>query len=478
MTRHVPPERWAAAEVRADVLAHAESCARCAAARARVQAARAAMAGLREADPLSPAAWDRLDARMHWTVSKTAREHAAGQDAVAPRRRPWLLAGALALASVAFAVQALWPAPHGQVASRPVARHDLVPQPVQVAAAAVPLEGVVTLIEGEALIDGAPLTMTTTLHAGAHLATGRGRVDVQFGDGSAFVLEPRSVLELAAFDSREVALRVEGAVGVMVSHRAPDQRFAVLVQGRRVEVRGTVFRVSGTAVGLGVQVLRGRVAVMDGVTSVEVPAGSGLMVPPGAALLGHEASPLAGAELARAGERLQMTTLRAFSDARLARASSGVLEVGADRGQSVRIDDVPVGKGSLDVRLEPGRYLVRAGGAASHWIEVESKGTQTLQVGAGPAVESERPRQFEAEIRRLRNRLRGCARQASDGDGGGKLVINIQILADGSVNSVVPLKDLADSDLQECLLGVIRGSFTFPAGSAGTIRKSIRLGSL
>ena len=104
MSRHVKPHRWAdliAGRVesgeRAAMEAHAKSCAKCAASRARVGRASDSFPSIREQSaPELP--WDSVRARVHWSVSKAKREGAP-----APARKvPMLAWAAVALIGSAY----------------------------------------------------------------------------------------------------------------------------------------------------------------------------------------------------------------------------------------------------------------------------------------------------------------------------------------------------------------------------------------
>ena len=56
----------------------------------------------------------------------------------------------------------------------------------------------------------------------------------------------------------------------------------------------------------------------------------------------------------------------------------------------------------------------------------------------------------------------------------GDIEVEIGINVDGSINFVTTVKGLDDGNDEACVLNVIRDRFTFPAGSAGTVRKKIR----
>jgi ferric-dicitrate binding protein FerR (iron transport regulator) len=498
MSRHVAPERWAElaagrvdAHTRAAMELHATECERCRKERARVEQARAAFASVRRETP--PLGWESLGARLHWTISSELkrREREAERTEKIPRASShrWMTPLALSVLGASVCALGLYVWSRGgegmRAQAEPPARSsamiELTPPAPTPAPPTQALEGLVTLAEGEVLLDGKPLAADAVLRARSRLTTGAGRVHVQFGDASGFVLEPRSVLELAAFDAHQVELRVEGAVGVQVAHRGADQRFAVVAAGRRVEVRGTIFRVAGSKDGLEVTVTRGRVVVTDGAAGsdeVEIPAGSWLRVPLAVKLAGLHAHPMNDAEAVAAAQRLRVSTLALWPSRAAAQAASAVLHINAPAGTPVSIDDIAVGKGPVVVRVPPGRHLVGAGGR-SRWVETEPGVTAEAEAPSVPVHStriSERARQVEGQLAKHHQRFEVCANRvrAVDPDYTDELVVEIDIGSDGSLRSVVAVKGLPDQVTESCLLDVIRQEFMFPPGSRDTVRKSLR----
>ncbi len=500
MSRHVAPTRWAqlaAGRVdsveRLELEAHAAACTRCHEERARVVAARAAFEAVAREQP--PLGWESLGARLHWTISSEIKRGEREAEQVPERRRaqarrwlPRFLVSVVVLAAAGAAGFLVSKVGSGgerlQAQGAPATAQDspgapVVPAPAPMPApGAVALEGLVTLAEGQALLDGKPLAPDDILRAGSRLATGSGRVHVQFGLEAGFVLEPRSVVELVAFDQRAVELRVEGAIVVQVTHRAPGQRFAVVATGRRVEVRGTVFRVAGGADGLEVACTRGRVSVSDGAGNddVEVPAGSWLQVPLAVDLGSVRARPMTSAETLTAARHLHVSLLAIWPSRAGAQIASSLLRVSASADTQVSIDDVVAGRGPVVQRVAPGRHLIGAGGS-SRWVATTpGVDVDTAAPSAPPSRISERAHQVEDQLGKHHGRFEVCANRIRgvDPDTSGELVIELEIGADGSLRSVVAVKGLHDQAIEECLLDVIRQQFTFPVGSGDTVRKSIR----
>jgi hypothetical protein len=503
MRSHPSAERWddlAAGRVdedaRRELVAHAEGCAACREARQRVEAARGTLASLRRADaPELP--WEGLGARIKWTLSseqrrlERAREHRS-RSVVGRlgRRLGGLLGGRAGLpilatcATVAvawFAIDSLVgrgsPTPSTGAPAEARSIHGSPPGVVAAtsATAAAPAEGVVMLRAGEATLDGRPLTMADVIRPGARLAAQGGRLAVQLGRRTGILLEAGATVEVVALDDQTVELRSTGVVSVEVEPRQPAQRFAITVAGRRVEVRGTVFRVAETRGALDVAVSRGRVAVHDGDDSVEVPAGSRLSLLAGQRPRGAFLAALPELEAATLGDVGRVALLPVWDDASSARLRNGVLAVAAPPRVRVRVDGVETGAGRLEVRTSPGRHLVEVG-VKGRWVEVGvGTATQADFAGVSVSASSARPRELEAELEAHRASLEGCGDRLRKVDPlfEGDIVVEIGIHGDGSVEFVSAVKGLADRDVEACVLGVVRDRFSFPAGDAATLRKKI-----
>lgn len=487
MSRHPAPERWAdlfAGRVpepeRAALEAHAAACEPCAGARRRVEAARAAMTTIADA-PALPLNWDTLGARIHWSVSSDLRRRERERE----RRRAWsrrLVPFALGGAGLVGAAAAVlvWVRPAPVEAPAPAAapggqgeeappHQALEPDPPEVVAAA-PLEGVVTLAQGGATIDGAPASLDAVLRPGSRLVTGDGRLAVQFGDRSGFVIEPYSTVVLSTFDARAVELAVTGAVVVEVTRLSDDQRFAVVSGARAVEVRGTAFRVADDGSAFDVTVSRGRVAVMDAEASVEVPAGARLALGAGAPVAGARPRPISPADLDAVTARLRVPLLPAWTDPPAARRSSAVLSISAGPRAPIVIDGVRVATGAVAVRTAPGRYLVEVGGRKK-WVEVEA-GARGEPAFDTPRT-SLRAGEFRAQMQAHWPRFETCVRplRSVDPQFNDVMRVAVEIGADGTLRSVHATKGLADRRTEECVLGVIRDHFTFKPGAAETVRQ-------
>ena len=304
MTGHVAPHRWADAiagrlgRAEQDALdRHAEACPRCAGERERVLRASDSFPAIR-AQAAPELAWDAVRAKVHWAVSRERRQPA--------RRRGWRVAwaaAAVAAVGVVGGVVAAKLVPGGgdaataDAAETPGASTDrgararVEPAPARVAAR-------VARVTGDVMIDGVRISDSVApLAAGAVIATGDARLDVELAGAGAFALGPRSTLELRRLDAGAIELAVEGTIDVEVVPRAAGARFAVIAGERTVEVRGTQFRVRHAAAATSVACRRGRVEVRDADGRVEVGTARRLDVAAGAPVAGARVVPLSVDEL-------------------------------------------------------------------------------------------------------------------------------------------------------------------------------------
>jgi hypothetical protein len=482
VTVHFPPHRWAdlwAGRVgeaeRIEMERHALSCRACQRSRQRVSRASDTFATIRTQS--SPEVlWDAVRARVHWSVSTERR-------ASLQQRRPaygWLI-GAVA-AGVAVALLVGHPPEPAPVIAPGVVRHEPVtPAP----AAPDPLIGLVTRASGDVMINGVRPTdlFARKLVPGTTIATGDGRVDIQFADNSAFALAPKSTLELRAFDRRTVELVVDGTVDVVVTARAADQRFAVVAGDQRVEVRGTQFRVSHDAGSTTVACRHGVVAVSDATGAVEVGTARRVQVGHGAALAADRVVALSSEELNQLAQATPLA-LPLWDPAALVERSAP-LEVATSGRRDVRVDGVELGLAPLRVRVMPGRHTVEAADSAGRfrragWIDVAAAphGVR-LDVPAEPPPTggtsgiSERRRQLLAKIDRPR--LGRCMRSiAKAGLTGTYVQVELAVDAHGAIGFL----NVIDTDLPSATASCIRDVLTdvrFGAGAAATWRERVDL---
>lgn len=488
MSGHVAPHRWAdawagrlGADERAAMDRHADACRACARARARVKTASDSFPSIRaQASPELP--WDSVRARVHWSVSTERRAR------VRPRPASWGLlrpaavgalgAGALALALVTGPVE-IDPPGRGEVLS-------LSPPsaPAATAPVATPLVGLVNRATGDVLIDGLrPADLfARTLGPGAVIATGAGRVDVQFAAAGAFALAPGSRLELRRFDAAAIELVVEGTVDLDLAPRASGQRFLVIAGERTIEVRGTQFRVRHGGAATEVACSRGRVAVRDRHGAVELPAARRLELPAGRAASAEQVRPLSADELGALADAAPLRLPVWNPEALL--HSSAPLEIASAGRREVRVDGVELGAAPMRVRVMTGRHTIETADAAGRfrragWVDVAPPAEGAPSRFELPAEQpptgdaGERRRQLRAGLDQAR--LRQCTRRiAKQGLTGTFVQIELRVDASGAVNFL----NVVDTDLGSATAGCVRdvlAGVRFPPGAAAAWRERVDL---
>lgn len=499
MSRHIAPHHWADAwagrvgdDERATMDRHAAACRACARVRDRVQRASDSFSSIRARQtPELP--WDSVRARVHWSVSKERR--AGSQPRPAARRLlPGVALGALGAGAVVLALVT------GPVVLDPPSRAPAVaeaplplPPPAGSAAAPVagpaaapaPLVGLVNRATGDVTLDGQrPADLfARKLGPGAVIATGDGRVDIQFAEAGAFALLPGSRLELRRFDAAAIELAVEGTVDIEIGPRAPEQRFAVIAGERTIEVRGTQFRVRHASGATAVACSHGMVAVRDPQGTALVGAARRLELAAGRAASAGEVQPLsaeeAGALAGAAPLRLPVWSPEALL------ASSAPLEIASAGQRGVRVDGVELGAAPLRVRVMSGRHTVELADAAGRfrragWVDVAppAAGAPAARFEL-PAEQpstrdvSERRRQLQARLDQAR--LRQCTRQiAKQGLTGTYVEIELRVDGSGAVNFL----NVVDTDLGSATATCVRNVLAdvrFEAGPAATWRERVDL---
>jgi FecR-like protein len=489
MSAHVAPHRWAdlwAGRVddieRADMERHAARCRSCTRVRQRVTRASDSFATIRT--QLSPeVSWDAVRARVHWSVS-TERRAALRL----PRPAYGWLAAALATGVIAGLVSGPGPADPDTLASRaaPAQPSSAVPGRSEPPAAPPPaaLVGLVSRASGDVMIDGIrPADLfARALGRGNLIATGNGRVDVQFGNHSAFALGPNSTLELRRFDAQTIELAVEGTVDVTVAPRAAGQRFVVDAGDHLVEVRGTQFRVvhdAGHDAATSIACRHGLVTVSDQAGKVEVGDARRVRVASGHPVTGEHVVALSSDELATLAQATPLT-LAAWNPA-LAQ-SSAPLEIATAGRRDVRVDGIELGLAPLRVRVMPGRHTVEAADGAGRfrragWVDVaEAPHGVRLDVPAEPPPTggiTERGRQLRAHIDhpRLRDCMRSIARAGLTGT---YVQIELAVDAQGAIGYL----NVIDTDLPSATASCVRevlADIRFARGAAATWRERVEL---
>ena len=477
---HVAPHKWADAwrgklgesEVAA-MDRHAEKCPRCAKARDRITRTSSLTFPAIKNQPAPEVAWDSVRARVHWAVSSERR--ASRAKAGAPQRPvAMLLAGAFAVVGVALGLATGVVSPLERDAHPTAVAHN-APAPAPISA--TPLAGLVSRVSGEVMIDGVRRAdlFEHSLGPGDVIATADGRIDVQFGDHSAFSLGPRSKLELRRFDGNEIRLVVDGTVDVEVAARAPGQRFLVEAGARTVEVRGTQFRVVHEGSDMRVACRHGLVAVQD--------VGGEALVPAEKKLEGGKVIGLSGDELAQLVAATPVTTPLWIDD--LANRSS-VLEIAGAAHGDVRVDGVELGQAPLRVRVMPGRHTVETAGPSGRfrragWVDALAAQPARLEVASeitapapAPASTAARRKELATGVAANRARLSRCTRAAAK-SGISDLSVQIEISVDAS--GAVRFLNV-DSDLTAMTQACIHDALTqiqFGRGTAATWHEKIDL---
>ncbi len=488
MSKHVEPHRWAdalrgevSASERDEMDRHASACPRCAKARVRIQRASDTFPVLRERGA-PELGWDGVRARIHWSVSKAKRE--SGEHApVAARSWIPMFAAATALLA-AGGIGAYWYArssPRSHALATAPAPHPVAPIAPHHAA---PLTALVSRLAGEVMIDGAKAgdpnaVFARPLGAGAVLATGEGRVDLQFGDHSAFGLGPHSTLEFRSFDAETIELVVDGAVDLEVAPRLPNQRFLVTAGDRTIEVRGTRFTVKHDATGTLVSCQHGLVAVHEPAGDLEVGTARKAFVPT-VVTAPPKAIPLTAEELTT------LVTATPWStpgwDAELA-LHSAPLEIAAGEKRAMRVDGIELGAAPFVMRVMPGRHTVEAADAVGRfkrvgWVDVAashmSRFEAPVEEARSPtAAVAARKQQLAAGIDRAK--LQQCTRRlAKSGLTDTFVQIEITVDAAGAVNVLNVVDTDLPSDTAACVHDAL-AEVHFAAGPPASWREKLDL---
>ena len=483
MSHHVAPHRWADAWAGrlsdAEVAAmdhHAEACPRCAKQRDRVTRASSQTFPAMRAQSAPEVAWDAVRARVHWTLS--TEKHARVRSGPGPLA--WLGAGTLAAGALAAALAT------GTLRGGPSPR-AAAPAAVAIQPPVAPpraLQGLVSRLSGDVLIDGLRAgAFDRRVHAGDVLATGDGRLDVQFGDKSALSLGARSKLEVRRFDASQVELAVDGTVDIEVAPRAAGQRFVVIAGGDTIEVRGTQFRVARDARGVHVACRHGLVAVRDSSGEVQVGAARAVDLHTGGAVVDAHVVEISADELAQLVAATPVT-MPLWTDADAAAQSTSALEIATTGHRDVRVDGVELGSAPLSVRVMPGRHTIEAADHAGRyrragWIDTAAARPAHLEVRAEvePAAtpsSTERRHQLDEGIAAHRAQLARCTRAiAKAGVTGLSVELELGVTASGDVSYLNVDTDLPAAT-RSCVEGELR-DVRFGPGPAAEWRERVKL---
>jgi hypothetical protein len=483
VSTHVAPHRWADLwagrvddEERREMERHATECKACRRVRHRITRASDSFANIRSL-ALPDVPWDEVRARVHWSVSTERR-------AALRQRKPaygWL-AGALA-GGVAIALVTGAPLAGDPAAPAPISTPVAVPaaHPAAVPGEPVALVGLVSRAAGDVMVDGIRPTdlFSRKLARGNLIATGDGRVDVQFADKSAFALGVNSTVELRRFDAELIELAVDGTLDVTVAPRAAGQRFIVHAGAREIEVRGTQFRVIHDAGGVTTVACRhGLVTVSDRAGKVEVSDAHRVRVVGGEAVASEHVVALSSEELTGLAQATPLTLPLWES----LEHSSAPLEIATSGRRDVRVDGIELGLAPLRVRVMPGRHTVEAADGAGRfrragWVDVAAAPTGSrLEVPAEPPVAGAiAARDHELRAHLDHPRLARCMRSiAKAGLTGSYVQIELAVDPDGAIGYL----NVIDTDLPSATATCVRevlADVHFAAGASATWRERIDL---
>jgi hypothetical protein len=497
---HVPPHRWADvlagrlddAEVRS-LERHAARCPQCARARDRITRASDSFVAIKN-QPAPELPWDSVRARIHWSVSTERHERLKEER---PPRRAWLFYPAFAVGLTGLLFWLGSPIERYRAESVEVAAVRAAPREAvaPVVKEPAPIAGLVNRATGEVMINGIRPSdlFTRKIVAGTVIATGDGRVDVQFGNASAFAVAPRSMLEVRRFDADAIELVVEGTVDIEVAPRANHQTFIVRAGERVVEVRGTQFRVQHDRETTSVACRHGLVDVRDANGRVEVGAARRVDLAVDQAVAAQRMRPLSIDEvndLAQATpmmlpmvDHIARSQATGWIDTLL--AGSAPLEIATVGRRAVRVDGVELGMAPMRVRVLPGRHTVEAADSAGRFRRAGWVDVAVPVAGSKPArleVHAEPPptRNVSARRRQLQTgmdkaRLARCVRSiAKSGLTGTYVQIEIAVDAQGAVGFL----NVIDTDLPSTTASCVRevlADVRFGAGDAATWRERIDL---
>lgn len=486
MSKHVAPHLWAdalagqlaAADI-SEMEAHAAACKKCDRAKNRVQRASDTFPVIR-LQPTPELGWDSVRAQIHWTISKEKRETASHPKIARRPIWPVFAIGALAAGATGVYFFTRTPAsPRAVVA--PIAHAPEAPTAIT---------ALVSRLAGDVMIDGVrPVdAFAKPLGTGTVLATGDGRVDLQFGEASAFALGPRSTLELRSFDAATIALVVDGTVDLVVAPRKPGQRFLVIAGDRTIEVRGTRFTVKHDATGTLVSCQHGLVAVRDtnapAIDVVEVATARKAFVPAGHRTTEAHAVPLTADELVTLAGATPWSTPGWTGD--LVARTAPLDVVAAAPKRTVRVDGIELGAAPFAMRVAPGRHTIEAADSAGKlrkagWVDVTA--TKPAHFEAMPIEEqpaapvgnaiATRKRELAAGVDHAR--LNQCTRRlAKSGLTGTYVTYEIKVDAAGAVDVLNVVDTDLPADTAACVHDAL-AAVHFAAGGAATWRAKLAL---
>jgi TonB family protein len=412
--------------------------------------------------------WRQLEAQIHWRLARPGDE-----------KQPWLLTRLLPLvgAAVVGAVATLlviWlvgPGLSSPPRTAPTVTTAKVPTPTTVVLeqelAAVP-----TMVQGEVFLvtkkGRQPLELDQPLVQGARVATGAGRVSMQWSKESGLLLSGHSEIELQRLTSTNQSLLLhKGRVRSRLAKLCKGCSYIVKARGIQASVKGTVFDVAIGQSTVDVAVAEGRVKVAPtaGGWGVEVPAGFRVQVP-----FDAKAAPPLLPLGERTGPRVHVVAWPNL--ARMLATSSLLTLESHPSGADLFLNSTPVGSTNLALRSAPGRHLVelyRDGKLVDQrWLELgEQPGKLKVRM-RGRTLVPRLPPRIHNLIRHRAVQIRSCYERHLKRDPKlqGRLTFRFNIDADGEVDNIRLLGDtFKDPRVGQCAQIVIQ-RWRFPPGRA------------
>ena len=334
--------------------------------------------------------------------------------------------------------------------------------PTETPARATAVAGDVRVASGK---DWEPLGLGDMLHAGAKLETEAGYATLQWGAGTGAALADKTELGLAKLNALSTMIELNrGEVTMRVSHRGPEQTFAVGTPGHVVEVRGTWFTVARDAGRTTVTVCEGRVVVRtrEGVEQATLERGEKASFRDGAIL----GSP-------RSAEKVSCVDpwLRTWQ------SLVAPLHLGGDPAD-LSLDGHFLGHSPMGLLVTPGRHqlmIARLGVKEMRDIVVAPSGETTVNIEKMDL----RPRANEISdlVVSKKDDISKCYSRALKRDPTikGTFKIRLAVAADGHVRRAEIFEsELADIDVEDCITTAARG-WMFPTGPAVTSETTLEL---
>jgi hypothetical protein len=397
--------------------------------------------------------WSRVDLR--WRNPQRSKRSNLGLGLI--------LAGVAV--SMCFATAMIRPHPEDALRTQAIATENTGPRET------VPTEtpARTTAVAGEVRVGSGKVWKTLgvgdLLHAGAKLETEIGHASLQWGDGTGAALADKTELGLATLNSIATMIELNrGEITMRVSHRGPEQTFAVGTPGHVVEVRGTWFTVARDAGRTTVSVCEGRVVVRtrEGVEQATLERGEKASFRDGAIL----GSPRSTEKVTCVDPWLQTW-----------QSLLAPLHLGGEPAD-LSLDGHFLGHSPMGLLVTPGRHqllIARLGVKEMRDIVVAPGGETTVNIEKMDL----RPRANEISdmVVSKKDDIGKCYSRALKRDPTikGTFKIRLAVAADGHVRRAEIFEsELADIDVEDCITTAARG-WMFPTGPAVTSETTLEL---